>query len=506
MTRLDLVIWTLLLLLWLAANVVLFRGWVRWENITGHLLTFGILTVLILREDSNALYSWGALLLLKKTAPPPAAPEGLRVAMAATYVPQAEPMEMILKTLDAMVAVRGEHESWVLDEGDDPTLRAEAERRGVLHFTRKGRDEYNAVRGRFKSRTKYGNVNAWLAEAGFARYDIIAQFDSDHAPDPWYLEKTLGYFSDPRIGYVQGPPEYQNLDRSWVARGAWEQDHFNKVLQQALNGARSPLFVGCHNMSRVTALREVGGFADHEADDALITRRLLAGGWKGVFVSETLAQGLAPEDFQGFLKQQYRWAHSLLNLKFFHEGPLLARMPLLVRVAYKLHGTYYLDGLFASIGLILVCYMVSSGDVPVALASVRTAAQVFTPVAVMNLIMYLVKWRYYIHPSHRERLPWRSMLLDLAAKPYYLMAAFKALRGESKNYVITPKTRAATKPLLFLIPHALMMTAVAWVAWRSYSEAIPGTAVLRGSLWIWLALEAALVVAAMLTKTAQKRP
>jgi hypothetical protein len=43
-----------------------------------------------------------------------------------------------------------------------------------------------------------------------------------------------------------------------------------------------PIVTGCHNTHRVTALRQVGGFAPHAADDLLMTLHYSVGGWKGV--------------------------------------------------------------------------------------------------------------------------------------------------------------------------------------------------------------------------------
>jgi hypothetical protein len=76
-----------------------------------------------------------------------------------------------------------------------------------------------------------------------------------------------------------------------------------------------PIIVGSHNAHRMAALREVGGFAAHDADDLLLTLRYQGAKWAGVYVPKVIARGLAPVDWQGYLIQQRRWARSVLDIK-----------------------------------------------------------------------------------------------------------------------------------------------------------------------------------------------
>ena len=38
-------------------------------------------------------------------------------------------------------------------------------------------------------------------------------------------------------------------------------------------------------------------------------------GWQGVYVPEILARGITPVDWMGYLRQQRRWARSVLDFK-----------------------------------------------------------------------------------------------------------------------------------------------------------------------------------------------
>src|SRR5207302_7238529 len=131
-----------------------------------------------------------------------------------------------------------------------------------------------------------------------------------------FLSQVLGYFNDPTIGYVQTPQAYYNQHASFIARGAAEEPYgYYSSVQMASYGLGYPIVIGCHNTHRMAALKDVGGFAPHDADDLLITLLYRSRRWNGVYVPRILARGLAPVDWGAYLDQQRRWARSLLDLK-----------------------------------------------------------------------------------------------------------------------------------------------------------------------------------------------
>ncbi len=119
---------------------------------------------------------------------------------------------MVTKTLEAAVKIRhrGLMHVWLLDEGDDPEVKAVCERLGVHHFSRKGVAKWNMPKGPHRAKTKHGNYNAWLDAHG-GDYDFFASVDTDHVPPPNYLERMLGFFRDPDVGFVIGPQVIRQL-------------------------------------------------------------------------------------------------------------------------------------------------------------------------------------------------------------------------------------------------------------------------------------------------------
>jgi len=160
--------------------------------------------------------------------PVPKAPQrGLRIAMLTTIVPSKEPISVVERTLRAMrrVRYRGQVDVWILDEGDDPAVKAMAERLGVYHFSRKGIPRYNQATGPYRAKTKSGNHNAW--RDSYERfYDVVAQMDPDHVALPCFLERTIGYFRDPDVAFVVAPQVY----------GPNHQHFFNVRLDMMVDG------------------------------------------------------------------------------------------------------------------------------------------------------------------------------------------------------------------------------------------------------------------------------
>ena len=73
------------------------------------------------------LVRWLALWRMRR--PMPMQPqEGMHVAAITAFVPGAEPLGMLEQTVRAIVAMNYPHDTWVLDEGDDPKA-AELRRR-----------------------------------------------------------------------------------------------------------------------------------------------------------------------------------------------------------------------------------------------------------------------------------------------------------------------------------------------------------------------------------------
>jgi hypothetical protein len=239
-------------------------------------------------------------------------------------------------------------------------------------------------------------------------------------------------------------------------------------------GLGFPIVTGCHTTHRTVALQQVGGFAPHDADDLLITFLYRAAGWPGVYVPKILARGLTPVDWAGYLRQQRRWARSVLDIKFRLYPRLAGRLPYRERVLGFLHGLYYLQGLTTGIGIGLLISMLASGAVPQFLTD-----GTLWRLAALWAALQLGEWyqqRFFLGGWDERGLHWRAGLLQLAKWPYLGLALLDVLRHRQPVYEMTPKVRRDPKPRRVLRPHLPVVSTleVAWLVGVVAGRPLPG--------------------------------
>lgn len=433
------------------------------RNFTGilHLLDyvlFGAVTFVVWYQIMNEILSWDLALSMRH--PVPVMPEpGRRVALLTAFVPGKEPLDMLEKTLMAMVAVRYPHDTWLLDEGDDDDAKQLCRALGVRHFTRKGRPEFNQPSGTYAARTKSGNYNAWFAEHG-SRYEFIAQHDMDFVPLPEYLEETLGYFRDPNVAFVGTPQIYGNDVESWIARGAAEQAYgFYGPIQKGLFGKDMHLFIGANHVIRAEAHDDIEGYAGHIVEDHLTGMRLYRRAWKSVYVPKVLLVGEGPSTWDAYFSQQMRWAYGLIDILFRHSPSIIPGMKPLHAIRYFLMQQYYFYGLAQAVGIALIALYFFTGTVS---TTMDTAWLLFyySSFLLMQIVIFLWLQRFYIRPAHESGFHIAGKLLNIAAWPIYLIAFFGALTGRRLSYRVTPKggAQSATHDMDIFLPHAILGT------------------------------------------------
>ncbi len=421
---------------------------------------FAFTTILLLIVLANYHGRWLMLLLMKR----PVLPErrsNPRVGVATTFVPNSEALDMLECTTRALVAMEYPHDTWVLDEGDNQQVKEMCERLGALYFSRKRFPEYQTDSGTFESKTKYGNVNAWLYEHAFARYDVVTLFDPDHVPTPAFLDRVLGYFEDPSVGYVQAAHAFYNQSASLVARGAAEETYaYNSSIQMAAYAMDYPVIIGSHNTHRVSALREIGGLQAHAADDLLTTLVYRSRGWRGVYVPEILARGLTPVEWSSYLTQQRRWARSVLDVKLRLHPQMSASLSLATRAMSFLHGLNYLYRSFVIFAaLLLMMYTLATG-VGSSVFEHLISPQLGVLCAVL-LACDFYRQRFYLDPEGERGLHWRVAVLHLAKWPHMLASLYDVLLTRRLPYTITPKLRMKPRRLELFAPHVIITALVA---------------------------------------------
>lgn len=432
---------------------------------TGHvfdIVLFLFLTYVVWYQIANELLTWELVLFMKK--PVHMEPQvGLRVALATAFVPGKEPYDVLEQTLKAMVAVDYQHDTWVLDEGNDATVKKICTRYGACHFSRHGIEPYNTVEGPYRKKTKGGNYNAWFDAHG-RQYDIVAQHDVDFVPAKTFLTRTLGYFRDPEVGFVGSPQIYGNTDQSWIASGAAQQAYgFYGLGQRGLFGHDMQLFIGANHVLRTAAHDDIDGYSGHIVEDHLTGMHLYAKRWKSVYVPEILAIGEGPATWSAYFSQQMRWAYGLIDILFRHSPALVRKMRINHAVHYLLLQQYYFFGIAQLIGIVLMTLFYLAG-ITATTMELRALLIFYPLVIIAQLLNYLWLQQYYIDPKRESGLHLAGKLLSIAAWPVYLVAFIGAVRNKRLTYQVTPKGNvhlAEQTPITLFIPHLILGTITA---------------------------------------------
>jgi cellulose synthase (UDP-forming) len=428
-----------------------------WQSPANPATPWGGLALALLAAYSLAqLFGQWGVYLGARWQPPAPPPPGNTVDVFVTAC--REPYALVQRYLMAACAMRGPHSTWLLDDGADLALADLARQLGAGYLTRTGRAD-----------AKAGNLNAALARTDG---DIVVIFDIDHAPSPDFLARTLGYFADPTVGFVQVMLTFDNAGESWVARAASEStlDFFNAT-EIGMDGLGSATLVGSNALIRRTALTSIGGYRPGLAEDLATSLALHAAGWQSRYVAEPLAPGLAPPDLPAWFTQQLKWARGVFEVMLTAAPRAFPRLTWGQRLSYGVRFTYYWIGPIASLHLLFTIALLNAGghQGPEALAQYLAR---FLPLAVLALLIRQVALCLWRHPSIPMRPLWRAVMLVYATWPIYTAAWVLAVLRVPVAFRPTPKTRTGRLNPLWLVPQ--LTTVVLLIAGISRSLATGG--------------------------------
>jgi len=268
-----------------------------------------------------------------RTAPPPLVGRKVDVLIPT----KSEPVHVLRKTLLACNDLQYPHRTFILDDGNRPEVKKLCVELKCIYLARKSYEH-----------AKAGNLNFGLE---FSDAEFIAVFDADHAPLPNFIDKIIGYFKDEKVGFVQTPQEFYNIDsfQHRVERKKkyiWgEQYLFFSLIQPGKDYWNAAYFVGSCALLRRKALDEIGGFATESiTEDMLTSVRIHAKGWSSVYHNENLAYVIAAETLLPFHIQRQRWGLGNWQV-FFKANPLFKRgLTIQQRICYLASMIYPFEG------------------------------------------------------------------------------------------------------------------------------------------------------------------
>lgn len=380
-------------------------------------------------------------------------PPGRVAVFIATYN---ESREILIPTIAAAIALKPEHETWVLDDGGRAEIEELAEELGASYLAR--REATNA---------KAGNINNALS---IVEADYVGILDADHVAGPDFLRKTLGYFKDPRVAIVQTPQDFYNLDSfehddtEPNEQLYHEQQLFYRAIQPGKNRWNAAFWCGTNAVLRVAALREIGGVAtDTITEDIHTTIRLHRRGWKTVYHNAVLARGLAADTAEQYQVQRLRWGTGAMQV-LRKENPLtVSGLSLPQRLGYAATMFGWFEAWRSLAYVVLPPLVLFTGAMPV-----RANLVSFAIAFGVTFSLQQAAFRMLSRGFHRFVL---AIIFDLVRMTPNMLATITLVRSGKLAFRVTTKGREASgrqqrlpPPPLLIALAALSFGAATWFA------------------------------------------
>jgi cellulose synthase/poly-beta-1,6-N-acetylglucosamine synthase-like glycosyltransferase len=158
-----------------------------------------------------------------------------------------EPVDLVSITASAARDISWPHLTWILDDGDRAEMEELARGLGVGYIRRDA-----AWRGRPRH-AKAGNLNnALMATSG----EFLLVLDADQVPHPEILDRTLGWFTDSEVAFVQTPQWFVNVPADDPLGS--QAPLFYGPIQQGKDGWNAAFFCGSNAVLRRESLMQIG--------------------------------------------------------------------------------------------------------------------------------------------------------------------------------------------------------------------------------------------------------
>lgn len=360
---------------------------------------------------------------------------------------------LIEKCLRAARDMSGPHLTWLLDDASREEVQAIAEKLGVGYLTREGNLHHKA-----------GNINAALKQTVA---DIVVIFDVDHVPTLEFLDYALGYFNDPRAGFVQVMLTFTYKNDSPTSKAASESslDFYNPASLGA-DALGAATLIGSNALIRRTALDSIGGYQPGLAEDLASSIALHATGWTSFYVNRPLAPGLAPPDLEAWFDQQFKWSRGVYELLFTRYASCWPLLTWGQRLSYAVRMTYYWIGVLVAAHLlatIIVLFLATQQQ----MAGYSQYIVHCIPIAVATVVIRGVALRHHASASVKMffetpvYLQWKPLMLVLGTWPTYTLGWFLTLFRVPTAFRPTPKEATGHGPkVVWLLPQLVASLAL----------------------------------------------
>ena len=363
-----------------------------------------------------------------------------------------EPMWMVQRAVNASMHITYPHRTYLLDDSHDSAYEGLAKNLGSAYLKRNGNRDYKA-----------GNINAALERTSG---DFIAVFDIDHAPRPEFLDRTLGFFDDSLVGFVQVMETFCNSKENLMAQASTQtaMEYFNisLVCKDRIDAGSMH---GTNAVIRRKALESIGGYQPGLAEDLETSLSLHGHGWKSTYVCEPLAPGLSPATFNAFCKQQLKWSRGVFEAAWrsLYNGAFF-RLTRSQQLAYCVRFSYYIVGLSVLLGMVLTFFhltVLEAGFYECLLARLLPLT------AATMMIRWFMLRAWATEPDAKRGIQPKGTSLVFSTWPIYLLSLVCTIARIPIPFMSTPKDSGSEINRWTILPQIFMIVAmIAGIIWK----------------------------------------
>lgn len=174
---------------------------------------------------------------------------------------------------------------------------------------------HGGVNVRVVSKGNSGKAGALNTGIALSRYPFVLCVDGDSRLSENTLRRMVRHFRDPDVAAVAGNVKVVNRIGFWARLQALEYIEGHNMARRAQGFMRAVNIIpGPVGMFRRETVQRLGGYdTDTYAEDADLTLKILAAGWRVEYEDSALAWTEAPESLDALIKQRYRWTRGILQ-------------------------------------------------------------------------------------------------------------------------------------------------------------------------------------------------
>lgn len=364
-----------------------------------------------------------------------------------------EPLYLLEKTIAASTNLdypTHKFKIHVCDDGRRDSLKLLCKKYNVNYISRDNNEG-----------AKAGNINNALK---YLKGDLFAVLDADMIPKKEFLSRTVGYFTNENLAFVQVPQVYYNKDTyqyNLMKNIPNEQDFFMRDIQEARAARNAVLHVGTNALFKREYVDEIGGYPTCSiTEDMAVGMLLQSRGYDSVFINEELVLGLSATTFTELVKQRDRWCRGNIQV-LKHFNPIFTKgLTLPQKIAYFDGGVYWFSNLQKIVFILFPLIYLLTRKLIID-SSILTLLNMYIPFILGQILIFNT-----LSPGNRK-LTW-AHFYEIAMAPHLTLSILKEMLFFKTKFNVTLKEIQQDKKqfqLRVALPHIVIVvvTIIAWI-------------------------------------------